>query len=42
MYDYKKKKKNITTHQQGKLGGMSTTFMHKFEWWNFVYFITKP
>ena len=35
--------KNISvTHQQGRLRVVLPTFMHKFGWWDFVYFITKP
>ena len=29
-------------HQQDRLWGVLLTFMHKFGWWDFVYFITKP
>ena len=30
------------THQQGRLRDVLATFMHKFGWWDFVYFIAKP
>ena len=29
-------------HQQGQLKGVLPTFMHKFVWCDFVYFIAKP
>ena len=39
MYGYKK---ISMIHQQDRLRGVLPTFMHKFGWWDFVYFITKP
>ena len=39
MYGYKK---ISMIHQQDRLRGVLPTFMHKFGWWDFVYFIIKP
>ena len=39
MYGYKK---ISMIHQQDKFRGVLRIFMHKFGWWDFVYFITKP
>ena len=34
--------KNSMPHHKGRLRGVLPTFMHKFGWWDIVYFITKP
>ena len=34
-------KKISMTNHQGRLRGVLPTFMHKFGWWDFVYFVTK-
>ena len=34
--------KNSMAHHKGRLRGVLPTFMHKFGWWDIVYFITKP
>ena len=35
-------KKLVWTTNKAVLGGLLPTFMHRFGWWNFVHFITKP